>query len=129
MVFMGTIKPSKDQALVSRDSKVNSKDKKKANKPLDKKGDKSKSQEESSNSNKNNFQKKKDKSEGGKSTYYGKGFHPEISCMKKKIDVLSQLLEKKNISLTGGTSKKEGGSSFKDQERGHSLVASTIGSP
>ena len=55
LVLMGTIKPSKDQALVAGDSKVNSKDKKKVKKPLDKKGDKSKSHE-SSNSNRN-FQK------------------------------------------------------------------------
>ena len=55
LVLIDTIKPSKDQALVSGDSKVNSKDKKKSKKPLDKKGDKPKSQEESSNSKKNKF--------------------------------------------------------------------------
>ena len=55
--MMGTIKPSKDQALVAGDSKVNSKDKKKVKKPLDKKGDKFKSHEESSNSKKKNFPK------------------------------------------------------------------------
>ena len=38
LVMMGTIKPSKEQALVAGDSKVNSKDKKKAKNPLDKKG-------------------------------------------------------------------------------------------
>ena len=74
---MGTIKPSKDQALVARDSKINSKDKKKAKKPPDKKGDKSKSQEESSNS-----KKKKGKGEGSKCAYCCKGVHREISCMK-----------------------------------------------
>ena len=52
LVLMGTIKPSKDQALVARDSKVNSKYNNKAKNPLYKKGDKSKSQEESSNSQK-----------------------------------------------------------------------------
>ena len=82
LVLMGTIKPSKDRALVVGDSKVNSKENKKAKNPLDKKGDKSKSQEESSNSKKK-FQKKKGKGEGSKCAYYGKGFHLERSCMKK----------------------------------------------
>ena len=55
MVIMGTIKPSKDQALVSGYSKVDSKGKKKYNskKPAEQKRDKSKSQEESSGSKKN----------------------------------------------------------------------------
>ena len=104
---MGTIKPSKDQYLVAGDSKFNSKDNKKANKPPDKKGDNSKSQEESSNSKKKKFQKKKGKGEGIKCAYCGKGFHPASSCMKKHIDMLTQLLEKNNISLPSGASKKE----------------------
>ena len=99
MVLMGTIKPSKDQALVAGYSKVNSKDKNKDKKPPDKKGDKSKSQEESSNSKNKNFWKKKGKGEGIKCAYYGKGFHCKSSCIKKHIDMLNQLLEKNNISL------------------------------
>ena len=74
---MGTIKSSKDQALVSRDSKVDSKGNEKAKKCPDKKGDKFKSHEESLNSKKKNFQKKKGKGEGSKCAYCGKGFHPE----------------------------------------------------
>ena len=46
LVMMGTIKPSKDQALVAGDSKVDSKSKKKDKKPLEQKRDKNKSQEE-----------------------------------------------------------------------------------
>ena len=53
LVMMGTIKPSKDQVLVARDSKVDSKGKK-DKKPLDQKGDKFKSHEESSNSKEKN---------------------------------------------------------------------------
>ena len=53
MVMMGTIKPSKDQALVAGDSRVDSKSKKKAKKPLEQKRDKSKSQEEPQGSKKN----------------------------------------------------------------------------
>ena len=58
LVMMGTIKPSKYQALVARDSMVDSKRKKKAKKPLEKKRDKAKSQEESSGSKKNPQKKK-----------------------------------------------------------------------
>ena len=60
LVMMGTIKPSKDQALVAGDSKVDSKRKKKDKIPPEKKRDKEKSQEESSCSKKIP-QKKKNK--------------------------------------------------------------------
>ena len=55
LIMMGTIKPSKDQALVVGYYKVDSKGNKKAKKPPDKNGDKSKYQEESSKSKKKNF--------------------------------------------------------------------------
>ena len=45
LVMMGTIKPSKDQALVAGDSRVDSKSKKKSKNPPEKKRDKNKSQE------------------------------------------------------------------------------------
>ena len=66
LVFMGTIKHSKDQALVVGDSKVNSKDNKKARNTRYKKGDKSKSHGKYSNSKKKKFQKNKGKGEGSK---------------------------------------------------------------
>ena len=128
-VLMGTIKPSKDQDLVVGDSKVDSKGKKKAKKSPDKKRDKSESHEESSNSNKNNFHKKKGKGEGSKCVYRGKGFHPESSCMNKNIDMLTQILQKNNISLPEGAKKKEEGSSSEEKERVHALVESTVRSP
>ena len=53
MVMMGTIKPSKYQALVAGDSRVDSKSKKKAKKPPEKKRDKNESQEEPQGSKKN----------------------------------------------------------------------------
>ena len=107
LVIMGTIKPSKDYALVGGDSKVDSKVNKNAKKPPDQKGDKSKYHEESSNFNKKSSQKKKGKGEMSKCAYCGKGFHLEISCMKKHIDMLTQVPEKKNIYLHGGASKKD----------------------
>ena len=39
----------------------------------------------------------------------GKGFHPDMSCMKKQIDMLTQILEKHNILLLEGAKNKEGG--------------------
>ena len=109
--MIGTIKPSKDQALVAGDSKMDSKGKKKANskKPLDKKKEKSKSHEDSSSSKKNSH-KKKGKGEMSKCTYPGKFLYPEIYCMKKQINMLNQILEKHNISLLEDANKKEGGS-------------------
>ena len=51
--MMGTIKPSKYQALVAGDSRVDSKANKKAKNPLEQKKDKNKSQEEPQGSKKN----------------------------------------------------------------------------
>ena len=61
-----------------------------------------------------------------KCAYCSKGNHPEISCMKKKINMLTQLLEKNGISLPD---KREEGSSSEDRERIHPLVAGTSSSP
>ena len=61
-----------------------------------------------------------------KCAYCGKGYHPERSCMKKQTDMLNQLLEKYNISLTEGAKKKGSASNFEDKERVHALVARTV---
>ena len=108
LMMMGTIKPSKDQALVIGDSRVDSKGKKKSNlkKPPKKKRDKPKSQEEPSGSKKN-FQKKKNKGEMRKCAYCSKGNHPESSCMKNQIVMLTQLLDKNKISLPKCAKKRE----------------------
>ena len=96
--MMGTIKPSKDQDLVSRDSKVDSKGKKKAKNPPKQKRDKNKSQKDPQGFKKN-LQKEKNKGEMSKCAYCNKGYHPESSCMKKQIDMLTQLPEKNNACL------------------------------
>ena len=82
LVMMGTIKPSKDQALVAGDLRVDSKGKNKSKKPLDQKRDKNNSPEEPQGSKKNP-KKKKNKGEMSKCAYCSKGYHPERSCMKK----------------------------------------------
>ena len=60
-----------------------------------------------------------------KYAYYNKGNHSERSCMKKQIDMLTQLLEKNGIFLPDSSKKREGGSSSEDRERVHDLVAGT----
>src|SRR5712692_4450523 len=121
LVMMGTNKPSKDQDLVAGDSRVDSKGKKKAKKPLEQKRDKNKSQEEPQGSKKN-FQKKKNKGEMSKCAYCSKGYYPESSCMKKQIDMLNQILEKNNISFPDCSKKREGGSNLENRDRVHALV-------
>ena len=49
--------------------------------------------------------------------------------MKNKIDMLTQLLEKNNISLPDCSKKREGGSNLEYMERVHALVAGTSSSP
>ena len=66
LVMMGTIKPSKDHALVAGDSRVDSKIKKKAKKPPEQKRDKNKSPKEPQGSKKNPQKKKKNKGEMSK---------------------------------------------------------------
>ena len=120
LVMMGTIKPSKDQALVVGDLRVDSKGKNKAKKPSEQKRDKNKSPEEPQGSKKNPH-KKKNKGEMNKCVYCNKGYHPESSCMKNQIDMLTQLQEKNNISLLDCSKKREGGSNSKDKERVHAV--------
>ena len=97
-VMMGTIKPSEGQDLVAEYSRVDLKSKKKDKNPPEQKRDKNESQEEPQGSKKNS-QKKKNKGEMSKCAYCSKGYHPESSCMKKQIDMLTQLLEKNNTRL------------------------------
>ena len=63
LVMMGTIKPSKDKALVAIYLRVDSKRKKKSKNPPEQKRDKNKSQEEPQGFKKNS-QKKKNKGPG-----------------------------------------------------------------
>ena len=86
--MMGTIKPSKYQALIVGDLKVDSKSKKKVKNPPKQKRDKNKSLEEPQGSKKNN-QKKKNKGETSKCSYCNKGNDTERSCMKNQIDMLT----------------------------------------
>ena len=54
-----------------------------------------------------------------------RGFHPEISCMKKNIDKMEKLLEKHNISLPEGARKTDSREETEDHdERFEALKAS-----
>ena len=48
--------------------------------------------------------------------------------MKNQIDMLTQILEKNNISLPDCSKNREGGSNSEDKERVHALVAVTSSS-
>ena len=47
----------------------------------------------------NSMKKVKKKGSTSKCSYYSNGFHSEKKCFKKKMDVMSQLLEKHNIDV------------------------------
>ena len=68
----------------------------------------------------------KDKDKKGKEktkcTYCQKGWNPEISCMKKTIDMMASLLEKNNTPVPDRTRKKYGSSGSDDKENFHALV-------
>ena len=64
-----------------------------------------------------------------KCAYCNKGNHTESSCMKKQIDMLTQLLENNGISFPDSSKKRKGGSISDDRERVHALVAGTSSSP
>ena len=64
-----------------------------------------------------------------KCAHCNKGYDPERPYMNKKIDMLTQILEKNNISLPDSSKKREGGSNSEDIERVHALVVGTSSSP
>ena len=107
---------------------MDSKSIKKAKNPPEQKRDK-KQYPKDQQGPKKNTQKKKNKGDMNKCSYCNKGNHTESSCMKNQIDMLTQLLEKNDISLPDSSKKREGGSSSEDRERIHPLVAGTSSSP
>ena len=122
IVQMGTIKSSKDQALVegvsnpskgkNKDKDSRKQDKKKQNRP------------KSSNGGSNPCKDKgKKKEENTKCTYCHKGWNPESECMKKTIDMMAQLLGKNNIPVPEGARKKDVNLGSDNKERCHALVA------
>ena len=40
-------------------------------------------------------------------SYFGRGFHPKISCMRRKNDEMDLLLKKSNITVTAGARKAD----------------------
>ena len=105
---MGIIRSSKYQALFSSGPKYpkgkgkkNQKSKFDAPKPKEKYQQQEESFGSKKHKNKGNHGKEK-----GKCSYYGKGFHPEHYCMKKKLDEVTSLLERNTINLSKSVQKK-----------------------
>jgi hypothetical protein len=63
---------------------------------------------------------------GEKCTYFHKGFHPESTCMHKKIDLTTQILQKKNLGdcIPEGSKKKNTKyQNPKKENSSHALIA------
>ena len=98
LIQMVTLKSSKYHVLEVLENK-NSKSKLKL-KAKDKKA-KSDSEDEGSNSTNEglNFKKKGNKKRRYQCTYSRKSYHNENSCFKKKMDIMTQFLERNNIDV------------------------------
>ena len=60
-----------------------------------------------------------------KCSYCGKGFQPEHACMKNNIDEITSLLERNNINIPESVRKRDNQDQDTQQEKRHSLMAST----
>jgi hypothetical protein len=63
---------------------------------------------------------------GEKCTYCHKGFHSESTCMKKKIDLMSQILQQNNLGdriLEGAKKKKPEDLNSKKGNSSHALIS------
>ena len=97
LVQMGIIRSSKYQAMVVGGPKVaNDKGKQKDDPPVEKE-----------QSNEPSGSKRSKKNGKGKTlcSYYGRGFHPESTCMRRKIDDMSLILKKHNINVVDSARK------------------------
>ena len=57
-------------------------------------------------------------------SYCGRGFHLEISCMRRRLDEMALLLKKHNIVAPSSTSKHDSKEEDEEyQRKGHSLEA------
>ena len=63
---------------------------------------------------------------GEKCRYFHKGFHSESTCMQKKIDLMSQILQQNNLGdciPEGAKKKKSEDLNFKKGNSSHALIA------
>ena len=95
LIQMGIIRSPKDHALVARGDKV-------AN-------DKGKQRDESEQSKEPSGSKRSKKNVKGKLlfSYYGRGFHSEICCMRRQLDEMALILKKHNISAPTSARKND----------------------
>ena len=90
LIQMGMIQSSRGQALIAGGPKVVN----------DKGKQKDESHVEKEQLNEPSVSKRSKKNDKGKTlwSYYGRGFHPESSCMRRTIDEMALLLKKYNIT-------------------------------
>ena len=107
-IQMGIIRYSRDQALVAGGPKVvNGKGKQK---------DESHVEKERSNDSSGSKRGKKNGKGKTLCSYFGRDFHPEISCMRIKIDEMALLLKKHNIIVPSSARKDDHREETKEHE-------------
>ena len=97
LIQMGIIRSSRYQALFAGGPKVaNDKWKQKDESPMEKE-----------QSNEPSGSKRSKENGKGKTlcSFYGRGFHPESSCMRRTIDEMALLLKKHNITVPASARK------------------------
>jgi hypothetical protein len=124
LINMGEIKGPRAQALTVHDGrhkyqKSKDKDKQKSHAHMKKEGY-TKPFTDASGSKREKGRK------GEKCTYYHKGFHLESACMKKKIDLMSQILQQNNLGdriPKGAEKKKPKDMNSKKGNSSHALIS------
>jgi hypothetical protein len=107
LIKMGVIKNSKAHALVVHDGNSSQNQKSKV-KGKTKSHAESKKEGYSKPFNDSSGSKSGKGKKGQKCTYCNRGFHPESACMKKQIDLMTQILQKNNLGdqIPEGAKKK-----------------------
>ena len=114
LIYMGLMKDPKAHALTMHDGKGTSNQKSKQKRkellhPELKKEGYSKPFKDSSGSKDSSNSKGKKKKKGKQCTYCNKLNHEESTCMKKQIDLMTQLIQKNNLGdfIPEGAKKKK----------------------
>jgi hypothetical protein len=124
LVQMGSIKRSKNQALVATDApKRSGKDKKKG---TGKFPELKKERFTQSSENSSEPKGKKKKKERTLCSYCSKGFHPEENCMRKTIDEMAKQLQQHNLTMPENAKKKDDNRTGGRARDGHALMVVTF---
>jgi hypothetical protein len=122
LVQMGSIKRSKNQALVATDApKRSGKDKQKGKGKFPE----SKKERSAQSSDNSSEPKGKKKKEITLFIYCSKGFHPEENCMRKTIDEMAKQLQQHNLTVPENAKKKDDNRTGGRARDGHALMVFT----